>query len=74
MNVTNIEELEEALEEILGSNFRIEQDKKGQIVIFTGLTQDDDGELLELDDEEEDIEFDEDSEFEPLEDEDDDEE
>ena len=66
----NIEELEEALGDILPPGFQIETDKHGQIIIFTGLTQDDDGELLDFEgDEDEDIDFDPD--VEPLDDEDD---
>jgi len=75
MNVDNIEELEEALEEILGSGFQIETDNHGQLVIYTGLRQDDDGSLVDFEgdeDEEEDPDFDPD--FEPIEEEDDDEE
>lgn len=71
----NIEELEEELEVILPAGFSIETDRNGEIVIRTGLRQDDDGELVDFDgeeDEDEDPDFDPD--FEPLEDEDDDEE
>lgn len=75
MSVDNIEELEEALEEILGSGFQIETDNHGQIIIYTGLRRDDDdGSLVEFegdDDEDEDPDFDPD--FEPLEEEDEDE-
>lgn len=59
----NIEELEEALEDILPSGFIIETDKNGQIVILTGLVQDDDGELVDIDD---DADPDADPDFEPL--------
>lgn len=65
----NIEELEEALEDILPNGFQIETDNHGQIIIYTGLQQDDDGELVDFvqeDDEDEDV----DPDFEPLEDED----
>ena len=66
----NIEELEEALEDILPVGFQIDTDKHGQIVILTNLSQDEDGELVELEsDEEEDLDVDPD--FEPLEEEDD---
>jgi hypothetical protein len=68
----NIEELEEALEDILPAGFQIETDPHGQLIIFTGLAQDEDGELTDFEgDEEEDLEVDPD--FEPLEEEDDDE-
>jgi hypothetical protein len=68
----NLEELEEALEEVLPNGFQIETDNHGQIIIYTGLRQDDDGELVDFEGEEEDPDFDPD--FEPLEEEDDDEE
>lgn len=68
-----LEDLEEALEEVLPHGFEVDIDNNGQIVIYTGLTQDEDGELVEFegDDDEEDDEEEEDSDFEPLEDEDD---
>jgi hypothetical protein len=65
MIVTSIDELEDSLTDILGDGFVIEQDRNGQLIIFTGLRQDDDGELTEyLDDEdlEEDLESDPDTE------------
>lgn len=66
----NIEELEEALSDILPVGFQIDTDKRGQLIIFTNLSQDEDGELLDFegDDEDEDPDFDPD--FEPLEEED----
>jgi len=67
----NLEELEEELEAILPGHFRIDTDNNGQIIILTGLQEDDDGELVECDLEgDDDEEFDED--FEPLPDEDED--
>jgi hypothetical protein len=67
----NIEELEEALAEILPSGFQIDTNKHGQIIISTNLTQDDDGELVDFEsDEDEDPDFDPDSE--PLEEDDED--
>ena len=71
-----IEELEEALSDLLDSEFTIEIGKGGEVIIFTGLAiNDDDGELFELDDDgsddDDDSFFDED--VEQLEDEDDDE-
>lgn len=73
----NIEDLEEALEELFPSGYRLDTDKKGQIVIFTGLVQDNDGELVEFENDKEDEDEDEDvpdfdSEFEPLEEDDED--
>jgi hypothetical protein len=64
----NIEELEEALEELFPErNWSIETDSHGQIVIYTGLKEEEDGELV-LFDSEEDDDFDPDTES--LEDED----
>ena len=61
----DLESLEEALEDLLPAGFSVETDKNGQVVIFTGLKQDDDGELVSFDDAD-DEDFDPD--FEPLED------
>lgn len=69
----NIDDLEESLAELLPVGFQIETDNHGQIIIYTGLRQDDDGELIDFEpDEDEDPDFDPD--FEPLEEEDDEEE
>ena len=58
----NIEELEEALEELFPDrNWSIETDSHGQIVIYTGLKEEEDGELV-LFDAEEDEDFDPDTE------------
>lgn len=66
----NIEELEEALAEILPVGFQIDTDTRGQLIIHTNLSQDDDGELVDFEsDEDEDLDIDPD--FEPLEEEDD---
>lgn len=62
----NIEDLEEALSDILPVGFQIETNKKGQLVILTGLIQDDDGELVSMDADEEDEDADFDPDFEPL--------
>lgn len=46
----NIDEFTEAVEEVLGElapNFRISTDRKGQIVIHTGMYEDDDGDLYQ---------------------------
>lgn len=72
----NIEDLEEYLSDFLPTGFKIDTNKKGELVIYTRLTQDDDGELVDLiepreDSEEEESEFN-DEEFEPLEDEEED--
>jgi hypothetical protein len=69
----NLDELEEALEEILPKGFTIDTDDNGEIVIYTGLAHDDDDECLikfVKDDEDDDV----DPDFEPLEDDDDDDE
>lgn len=74
--VDNLEELEEELENILPSGFRIETDTNGEIIIRTGLRQDDDdGSLVEFDgdeDEEEEEDPDFDPDLEPLEEDEDD--
>lgn len=44
----NIEELEESLVDLLGDNFDIDTDSEGQIIIYTGLREDDEGELEEF--------------------------
>jgi hypothetical protein len=64
-----LEELEEALEDILPPGFHIETNTAGELIIHTRLTQDDDGELIDFEDDE-DLDEDEDPDFEPLEDED----
>ncbi len=66
------EELEEALQDILGNGFQIDKDNHGQIIIYTGLCEEDDGELVEFESDDEDEDFD--PEFEPLDDEDEDDE
>ena len=43
----NLDDLEEALEDVLPSGFHIERDNHGQIIIMTGLRQDEDGELVD---------------------------
>lgn len=50
-------ELEEALDAILPNGFSIETNKRGQIIIFTALKEDEDsGDLIEFDsDEDEDL-------------------
>lgn len=49
----NVETLEELISEILPDGFRIELNKHKQVVIYTNLTCDDDGELVSLTDESE---------------------
>ena len=61
MIYTTLEELEEALTDVLGDGYRIDEDANGQFVIQTGLCIDDDGELkvyVDPDDLEEDPELD----------------
>lgn len=62
-----LEELEEALDELLPGGFNIESDNHGQIIVYTNLTQEEDGELVPFDlEEDEDL----DPDLDPLEDED----
>jgi len=68
----NIEELQEALEDIFSTGFRVESDSHGQLVVYTGLQEDEDGELSTFVEEDEDDE-ESDPDFEQLEDEDEDE-
>ncbi len=63
----NIEELEEALDELFPGGFSLETNKSGELVIYSGLKQDDDGELSALDSEEDEGY---DPDLDPLEDED----
>jgi hypothetical protein len=66
----NLEDLEEALEELFPSGFHTTKDSRGQIIIMTGLCEEDDGELVELlsAEDEEDDDFD--SDFSSMDDED----
>jgi hypothetical protein len=57
-----LEDLEEALENILQCGFQIETDNDGQIVIYTGLTEIDDGELVPIDESSDNEDYDEDME------------
>jgi hypothetical protein len=67
----NLIELEEALDDILPAGYSIETNKKGEVIIFTNLKEDEDeGELSVFDDEEVDPDFDPD--FDPLDEEDED--
>lgn len=61
------EELEEALDEILPPGYSIETNKHGQIIILSNLRQDEDGELHNFQDD--DVDADADPDFDPLEDE-----
>lgn len=55
----NIEDLEEALTDILPPGFHFGTDKKGQIIIYTQLAHsDDDEELVNFDSDEEEGDFD----------------
>lgn len=68
----NLEDLEELLSDFLPGGFQVETNKKGQLVIYTGLRQDDDGELVDIKgdlEEDTELEFG-DEEFEPLEEDD----
>lgn len=48
----NYEELEEALDELFPNGFQIETDNHGQLIIYTGLVENDDEELIPMDVEE----------------------
>jgi hypothetical protein len=74
----DIETLEEYLSDFLPTGFRIDTNKKGELIVYTGLVQDDDGELSDLkapasDESEEESEFPDEEEFEPFKDEEDEE-
>lgn len=57
-----LDELKELLEDSLASDFRITTDKRGQVIIYTGLVEDSDGELVGVDEIEEiDFELDDES-------------
>jgi hypothetical protein len=63
----NLESLEEALVDLLGDGFSIEEDDQGQLIIHTGLRQgeEEDDELIEFisdEDTEEDLDIDPDQE------------
>lgn len=61
----NLEMLEEALDEILPPGYAIETNKKGEVVIFTNLKEEEaDGELVLFSEDETDPDFDPD--FDPL--------
>lgn len=64
----NMQDLEEALSEILPIGFRLEKNRRGQVIIYTNLMMDEDGELIDYENDEEEIEIDHD--FEPLSDKD----
>lgn len=71
----NIEELEEALKELLPSGFTVNTNSHGQIVVYTGLKYDDDdeeGDLIAFDEDE--VDMDADTDFESLDDEEEDDE
>jgi hypothetical protein len=62
-----LEDLQEALEEFFPNGFELSTDDEGQIIIYTGLMEDEDGDLVEFessdedyDDEDEDEEEDDD--------------
>jgi hypothetical protein len=51
-----LEELEEALSDILPAGFKIQPNKKGEMVIMTGLLLNQEGELIGVEEEEDDYE------------------
>jgi len=70
--VDNMEDLEEGLIDLLGDGYQIDVDNEGQIVIYTGLCENDDGELetfVSEEDLEEDLDIDPDQEALDLDDE-----
>lgn len=69
----NLEDLEELLSDFLPGGFQVETNKKGEIVIYTGLRQDEEGELVDVKgdlEEDGDLDFNGEEEFEPLEEDD----
>ena len=44
----NLEDLEELLEDFLPSGFRVSANKKGELIVYTSLRQEDDGELVDI--------------------------
>jgi len=48
--IMDILDLEEALDDIFPSGYSIDTDSHGQLIIFTNLTETDDGELETFDD------------------------
>lgn len=62
----DIDSLEELLSDFLPSGFKIQTNKKGHVIILTGLMKDDDGELVSIDSDEDDEESEFDSDFESL--------
>jgi hypothetical protein len=66
-----LEDLEEALEELFPNGFEIDTDSEGQIIIYTNLMEDEDGELVEFEEpDDEDTEYDDEDEEDPPEEED----
>jgi hypothetical protein len=48
-----LDDLEEMLAEVLPGGFQIETDEDGQLVVLTGLTENEDGEIVSFEGEEE---------------------
>ena len=66
-----LEDLEEALEELFPNGFEIDTDSEGQVIIYTNLMEDEDGELVEFEEpDDEDTEYDDEDEEDPPEEED----
>lgn len=70
----DLEDLQEALDEVFGPDeYSIEYlEENGEIVIYTGLRENEDGDLISVLDEEDEEDPEADPDFEPLEDEDED--
>jgi hypothetical protein len=70
----NLDDLEEMLAEVLPAGFSIETDNHGQLIVYTGLRVDDDGEIEDFEPEDDDGDGPDldggDEDFEPLEEED----
>lgn len=50
----NLDDLEETLGEFLPAGFSIETNRKGEVIIYTNLKSDEDGELVDMDEDFED--------------------
>lgn len=54
MDIDNIDELEEALDELFPNGYSIETDGDGKIIVYTNIIKGEDGELTPFDEEESD--------------------
>jgi hypothetical protein len=51
----NLDDLQEMLAEVLPVGFQIETNNKGQLIVYTGLRVDDDGEIEDFEPDDEDV-------------------